>query len=77
MKRYWRVISCFALIFLTSTPAWAAFFDWEKAVSLYKQGQFREAITEFQKVLAEYPEHSDSWKFVGLAYYQLKDYQSA
>jgi superkiller protein 3 len=55
----------------------AGFFDWERAVSLYKQGQYREAIEEFQKVLAEYPEHSDSWKFVGLAYYQLKDYQSA
>lgn len=52
-------------------------FDWEKAVSLYKQGQFREAIAEFQKVLDEYPEHSDSWKYVGLSYYQLKDYKSA
>jgi superkiller protein 3 len=52
-------------------------FDWEKAVSLYKQNQFREAIAEFQKVLEEYPDHSDSWKFIGLSYYQLKDYKSA
>src|SRR5215813_2754363 len=52
-------------------------FDWERAVSLYKQGQFREAIAEFRKVLDEYPDHSDSWKYIGLSYYQLKEYKSA
>jgi superkiller protein 3 len=52
-------------------------FDWERAVSLYKQGQFREAIAEFRKVLEEAPDHADSWKFIGLANYQLKDYKSA
>src|SRR5262249_15617913 len=35
------------------------------------------AIVEFQKVVAEYPDHADSWKFIGLSYYQLKEYQSA
>ncbi len=55
----------------------AGVFDWEKAVSLYKQGQYREAIEEFNKVLAEYPDHADSWKFVGLSWYQLKEYASA
>jgi len=77
MKRVYSLATGAALLFLMSTVGWAGFFDWEKAVSLYKQGQFREAIEEFQKVLDEYPEHSDSWKFVGLAYYQLKDYKSA
>jgi superkiller protein 3 len=52
-------------------------FDWERAVSLYKQGQFREAIAEFRKVLEEAPDHADSWKFIGLSYYQIKDYKSA
>lgn len=51
--------------------------DWEKAVSLYKQGQFKEASVEFQQVLKEYPDHADSWKYLGLAYYQLKDYRGA
>jgi superkiller protein 3 len=76
-----KIIFIFTLLVLASitTPAVTGTspFDWEKAVSLYKQGQFREAIAEFKKVLAEYPDHSDSWKFTGLAYYQLKDYQSA
>jgi tetratricopeptide (TPR) repeat protein len=77
MKKLWPLTICAALLFLMSTAGAAGSFDWERAVSLYKQGQFREAIAEFQKVLDEYPEHSDSWKFVGLAYYQLKDYKSA
>lgn len=73
MKR----IAVVALLGILSISAVAAVFDWERAVSLYKQSQFREAIAEFQKVLVEYPDHSDSWKFIGLSYYQLKEYQSA
>ncbi|MDQ3010788.1 MAG: tetratricopeptide repeat protein, partial [Acidobacteriota bacterium] len=73
MKR----IAVVALLGIISISVLAAGFDWERAVSLYKQAQYREAIAEFQKVLAEYPEHADSWKFVGMSYYQLKEYQSA
>ena len=73
MKR----IAVVVLLGILSISVLAAAFDWERAVSLYKQNQFREAIAEFQKVLVEYPDHSDSWKFIGLSYYQLKEYQSA
>lgn len=73
MKR----ILALVLLGTMSLSALAAGFDWERAVSLYKQGQFREAVAEFQKVLAEFPEHSDSWKYVGLSYYQLKEYSAA
>ncbi len=78
MKKIFAVSALLVSIF-AATSAAAPFikFDWEKAVSLYKQGQFREAIAEFQKVLDEAPDHSDSWKFIGLSYYQLKDYKSA
>ncbi|HYE74579.1 MAG TPA: tetratricopeptide repeat protein, partial [Blastocatellia bacterium] len=51
--------------------------DWEKAVSLYKQEQYQLAINEFQKVVTEFPNHADSWKFVGLSYFQLKQYDQA
>jgi cytochrome c-type biogenesis protein CcmH/NrfG len=77
MKKLYLVISACALAALLAQAVWAASFDWEKAVSLYKQGQYRAAITEFQNVLAEFPEHADSWKFVGLAYFQLKEYDNA
>jgi len=76
-----KIFAVSTLLIWISVAAFAATpfikFDWEKAVSLYKQGQLREAIAEFQKVLEEYPDHSDSWKFIGLAYYQLKDYKPA
>lgn len=78
MRKFFAVPVLLIFILVTGLAAASTVrFDWEKAVSLYKQGQFREAVTEFQKVLAEYPEHSDSWKFVGLAYYQLKEFQAA
>lgn len=77
MKRIVIVAWLGSLLWLISMPVLAAVFDWERAVSLYKQGQFREAVVEFQKVVAEYPEHSDSWKYIGLSYYQLKEYQAA
>jgi tetratricopeptide (TPR) repeat protein len=76
-----KIIAVSALLFSISVATSAATpfikFDWERAVSLYKQGQFREAIAEFRKVLEEAPDHADSWKFIGLANYQLKDYKSA
>src|SRR5205085_8067432 len=84
MKKFCFAISSFTLalplVYQLAAAAKAAplvRFDWEKAVSLYKQGQFRAAISEFQTVLTEFPEHADSWKFVGLAYYQLKEYDPA
>ncbi len=51
--------------------------SWERAVSLYTQNQYRESIVEFKKVLAEFPAHSDSWKYAGLAHFQIKEYEPA
>jgi tetratricopeptide (TPR) repeat protein len=68
---------CLVVVTLVCLSWQVALADWEKAVSLYKQGQYRAAITEFQTVVAEFPDHADSWKFIGLAYYQLKDYTPA
>lgn len=51
--------------------------NWDKAVSLYKQSQYRESIVEFRKVINEIPTHSESWKFMGLAYFQVKEYDLA
>jgi tetratricopeptide (TPR) repeat protein len=66
-----------ALLLITAIAGFATSFDWEKAVSLYKQGQYRAAVAEFQNVVAEFPNHADSWKFIGLSYYQLKEYEHA
>ncbi|MEP7272508.1 MAG: tetratricopeptide repeat protein, partial [Acidobacteriota bacterium] len=55
------IVLSIALLLVAANIAIARGFDWEKAVSLYKQGQFRAAVTEFQNVVAEFPNHSDSW----------------
>src|SRR5215813_9976822 len=72
-----KIFAVSALLIAISGATPLIKFDWERAVSLYKQGQFREAIAEFRKVLDEAPDHPDSWKFIGLSYYQLKEYKSA
>jgi tetratricopeptide (TPR) repeat protein len=78
MRKDWRIglLTCFLLL-LTVGVEGAGWFDWEKAVSLYKQGQYREAIAEFERVIAEYPDHSDSWKFIGLSWFQMKEHERA
>jgi superkiller protein 3 len=50
---------------------------WDRAVSLYKQTQYREAIVEFKRVLEESPTHADSHKYIGLAHFHLKEYDQA
>jgi superkiller protein 3 len=50
---------------------------WDRAVSLYKQTQYREAIAEFKRVLIDAPNHADSWKYIGLSHFQLKEYEQA
>jgi tetratricopeptide (TPR) repeat protein len=75
--RFLRLCAVALALVAAGSDVRAEGFDWERAVSLYKQGQYRPAIAEFQRVVAEFPNHSDSWKFIGLAYYQLQEYQSA
>jgi len=85
MMRAWLVagrVLCL-LIALASAGAVSALagpaapFDWEKAISLYKQGRYEEAIREFEQVLAESPDHADSLKYIGLAWFQLKEHGRA
>ena len=82
MKRFCSIIPAVVLLTLSLlvwSPAQAQedVASWDKAVSLYKQNQFQEAIAEFKRVLVEFPTHAESWKFTGLAYYQLKEYDQA
>lgn len=50
---------------------------WDRAVSLYKQAQYRESIAEFKRVLQDSPNHADSHKYIGLSHFQLKEYEQA
>ena len=78
MKTYRNVL---AIVFVSLSLSIAHAQDdnpnWDRAVSLYKQNQYREAVSEFKKVLEDVPNHADSWKYIGLSYFQLKDYDQA
>ncbi|MFZ4987032.1 MAG: tetratricopeptide repeat protein [Blastocatellia bacterium] len=81
--RYWLIAMVLVVLLSPGGAAAAAeldrqagiAFDWERAVSLYKQGRYQEAIREFEQVLSEHPDHPDSLKYTGLAWFQLKEYQ--
>ncbi len=78
MKKLRHALPAILLILgFSTTYAQEEAATWDRAVSLYKQTQYREAITEFKRVLDEVPNHTDSWKYIGLAHFQLKEYEQA
>ncbi|MBN2431460.1 MAG: tetratricopeptide repeat protein [Acidobacteria bacterium] len=51
--------------------------DFNKAVSLFKREQFREALQEITPVVNENPDWEFGHRLVGLCYYHLKEYDKA
>jgi len=51
--------------------------DFNKAVSLFKREQFREALQEITPVVNENPDWEFGHRLVGLCYYNLKEYDKA
>ena len=51
--------------------------DWTRAVSLFNQKQYREAIREFHAVLRANPEYWQAWYYIGSGHFQLKSYAAA
>lgn len=48
--------------------------EWEAAVAAYKQQRFRQAISDFQQVVESHPEFPETYFFVGLSHFRLKEY---
>lgn len=51
--------------------------DWDRAISLYNQKQYRPAIREFHAVLKANPDAWQSWYYIGESHFQLKSYDDA
>jgi len=49
--------------------------DWDRAVSLFNQKQYRPAIREFHAVLKANPDAWQSWYYIGAAHFQLQSYE--
>ncbi len=49
--------------------------EWDRAVSLFNQKQYRPAIREFHAVLKANPDAWQSWYYIGAAHFQLQSYE--
>jgi len=49
--------------------------EWDRAVSLFNQKQYRPAIREFHAVLKANSDAWQSWYYIGAAHYQLQGYE--
>src|SRR5215475_5431093 len=66
-------IPLLALILLLGKAAAAQ--EWDRALSLYNQKQYRPAIREFHAVLKANPDAWQSWFYIGASHFQLQSYQ--
>jgi len=65
-------IHALTLIMLTAVSAAAQ--DWDRAVSLFNQKQYRPAIVEFHAVLKANPDAWQSWYYIGASHFSLQSY---
>lgn len=72
-----KLYSAAAALVLTALAATASAQNWEHAISLYNQKQYRLAIAEFHAVLKANPEAWQSWYYIGESHFQLKSYDDA
>jgi tetratricopeptide (TPR) repeat protein len=48
--------------------------DWDSGVSHYKQQHYRQAISDFQKVADASPDFANTYFYIGLSHFRLKEY---
>jgi tetratricopeptide (TPR) repeat protein len=51
--------------------------DWDSAVSNYKQQKYRQAISDFQKVADDHPDFANTYYYIGLSHFRIKEYGKA
>lgn len=63
-----------AVLAAFAVPAFAQDAAWDAGVSYYKQQQYRRAIAEFQKVVDAHPEFANTYYYMGMGHFFLKEY---
>src|SRR5215216_7621031 len=72
IKRLFAIVMVLAFIAVTASAQ-----DWDRAVSLHNQKQYRQAIREFHAVLKANPNAWQSWYYIGFGHFQLQSYEDA
>jgi tetratricopeptide (TPR) repeat protein len=75
MTRFYSVLMGCVLILASALSVTAQ--DWDHAVSLYNQKQYRPAIREFHSLLKANPDAWQSWYYIGSSHFQLQSYEDA
>lgn len=68
----WHLLIRSALAILLACASAAA--DWDRAVALYKKGDYRRALAEFQDMVQSDPGLAAAWYYIGLCEFNLKRY---
>ncbi|MEK6408493.1 MAG: tetratricopeptide repeat protein [Acidobacteriota bacterium] len=66
-----------ALTLIAASAASVFAQDWDHAVSLFNQKQYRPAISEFHGLLKANPDAWQSWYYIGAGHFQLQSYDNA
>src|SRR5215208_2939871 len=69
-----KLSAILAVLTLVAASAFAQ--DWDRAVSLFNQKQYRQAAAEFHAVLKANPTAWQSWYYIGFSHYQLQGYEN-
>lgn len=72
IKKLYLISAAMALV---AAPGFAQ--DWDRAVSLFNQKQYRPSIREFHAVLKANPDAWQSWYYIGFSHYQLQSYEDS
>jgi tetratricopeptide (TPR) repeat protein len=66
-----------ALAFIASASTFTAAQDWDSAISLYNQKQYRPAAQAFHALLKTNPDYWQAWYYIGASHYNLQGYEDA
>lgn len=66
-----------ALALMAASTASVSAQDWDHAVSLFNQKQYRPAIREFHTLLKANPDAWNSWYYIGASHFQLQSYDDS
>jgi tetratricopeptide (TPR) repeat protein len=72
-----KLYSAVAALVLVASAGTASAQDWDRAISLFNQKQYRPAIREFHAVLKANPDAWKSWYYIGASHFALQSYPDA
>lgn len=73
IKSLFSTLAMIMLVAAAATHARAQ--EWDRAISLFNQKQYRPAIREFHSVLKANPGYWQAWYYIGASHFQLQGYE--